>query len=119
MKLLSKFRWYLQQAFCPNCIPQEGVVEEINSLLPPSKRIRSINVLWDFNYVFKVGELDRRINLNPEIDMLDCDVTPSIFLNGRLQEGLGGRAYFKGFLKGYFEKKGDIKRSYFDEHFGL
>ena len=110
MKLLNKFRWYLQQAFCGGCIPQEGVVEEVNSLLPPNKRIRSINVLWDFNYDFK---------LNPELNMLKCDATPSIFLNGRLQEGHGGRAYFKGFLKGYFEKKGDIKRSYFDEYFDL
>ena len=110
MKLLNKFRWYLNQAFCGGCIPQEGVVEEVNSLLPPNKRIRSINVLWDFNYDFK---------LNPELNMLKCDATPSIFLNGRLQEGHGGRAYFKGFLKGYFEKKGDIKRSYFDEYFDL
>ena len=110
MKLLNKFRWYLNQAFCGGCIPQEGVVEEVNSLLPPNKRIRSINVLWDFNYDFK---------LNPELNMLKCDVTPSIFLNGRLQEGHGGKAYFKGFLKGYFERKGDIKRSYFDEYFSL
>ena len=110
MKLLNKFRWYLNQLLCSGCIPQEGVVEEINSLLPPSKRIRSINVLWDFNY---------GINLNPEINMLKSNATPSIFLSGNLQEGYGGRAYFKGFLKGYFEKKGDIKRSYFDDYFGL
>ena len=119
MKLLDKFRWYLNQMLCGGCIPQEGVVEEINSLLPPSKRIRSLNVLWDFNYVFKMGKSDRRINLNPEIDMLDCDSTPSIFLGGVLHEGYGGRAYFKSYLKGYLEKKGDIKKSYFDEYFGL
>src|SRR3990167_8464852 len=110
MSLLNKFRWYLQQPFCRGCQPQEGVVEEINSLLSPSKRIKIINVLWDFNY---------NINLNPEINMLNCDATPSVFLNGRLKEGHGGRAYFKEFLKGYFEKKGDIKKSYFDEYFGL
>ena len=110
MKLLDKFRWYLNQPLCSGCIPQEGVVEEVNSLLSPDKRIRNINVLWDFNY---------DINLNPELNMLDCNATPSIFLNGRLQEGHGGKAYFKGFLKGYFEKKGDIKKSYFDEYFDL
>jgi len=110
MKLLNRFRWYLQQSLCSGCIPQEGVVEEINIHLPPEKKIRSINVLWDFNY---------NINLNPEINMLNCDATPSIFLNGRLKEGHGGRAYFKGFLKGYFEKKGDIRKSYFDGYFDL
>ena len=110
MNLLNKFRWNIFSPFCSGCIPQEGVVEEINSLLPPNKRIRSINVLWDFNY---------NINLNPEVNMLDCNATPSVFLNGRLQEGHGGKAYFKGFLKGYFEKKGDIKKSYFDEYFSL
>ena len=110
MKLLDKFRWYLNQMLCHGCIPQEGVVEEINSLLPPSKRIRNINVLWDFNY---------DINLNPELRMIDANATPSIFLNGRLQEGHGGMAYFKSYLKGYFEKKGDIKKTYFDEYFGL
>ena len=92
--LLNKFRWNLYSPLCNGCIPQEGVVEEINSLLSPNKRIRNINVLWDFNY---------EINLNPEINMLNSNATPSIFLNGNLQEGFGGRAYFKGLLKGYFE----------------
>ena len=110
MNLLNKFRFYFNQMLCHGCIPQEGVIEEVNSLLPPNKRIRNVDVLWDFNYNFK---------LNPELEMIKCNATPSIYLGGRLQEGHGGRAYFKGFLKGYLERKGDIKKSYFDEYFGL
>lgn len=103
-------RWYIHQLLCAGCQLYEGVVEEINSLLKPEKRIRKVDVTWDFNYPF---------NLAPELKALKTDATPSLLLGNRLKEGYGGKSYLKGFLKGYLEKKGDIKRTYFDEHFGL
>lgn len=110
--MLNKIRWYINQLLCPNCELQEGVVEEMNSRVSPDKRIRSINVTWDFNkpYLF---------NFSPELKMVDADATPSLFLAGRMVEGYGGKSYLKSLLRGYFERKGDIRRTYFDEHFGL
>jgi len=92
----------------------EGIIAEINSLLKPEKRIRSVDVTYDFtSYGF---------NLAPELASLrekDVNATPSLLLGNRLKEGYGGIPYFKGFLRGYFERKGDIKKTYFDEFFGL
>ena len=108
--MINKIRMYLTQLLCPHCAENEGVVEEINSRLSPEKRIRNVNVTWDFNYNF---------NLNPISKVLDADSTPSTYLSGRLMEGTGGREYFKSFLKSYLERKGDIKKTYFDEYFDL
>ena len=105
-----EIRWYIRQLLCSGCQLYEGVVEEINTLLKPEKRIRGIDVTWDFNYDF---------HLAPELKSLKTDATPSLLLGNVLKEGYGGKPYFKSFLKGYLERKGDIKRTYFDEHFGL
>lgn len=89
---------------------QEGVIESINIKLPPEKRIRNINATWDFNY---------GINLSPETRTLNADATPSTYIAGRLVEGSCGKVYFNSLLRGYLEKRGDIKRTYFDEYFEL
>lgn len=100
----------MNHMFCHNCKDQEGVLEEVNSLVSPDKRIKNKNVFWNFNY---------GLELNQEVELLDCDATPSTYLAGTLLEGFGGREYFKSFLKGYLEGKGDIKKTFFDEHYDL
>lgn len=89
---------------------QEGIIEKINSRLAPGKKIKNVDVTWDFNYGF---------NFKPESRIVNTNATPSVYSNGTMVEGGGGRKYFESFLKGYLETKGDIKRTYFDEYYDL
>lgn len=87
---------------CPHCQQIHGVVEEFNFYLAPEKRINVVDVtsLWEFG-----------VDLEPIANYIDLKGTPTLFLGGKnpqVVEGITSRSYFKGFLKGYLERAGDI-----------
>ena len=96
------YRLFFVQRNCVHCKLIHGVVEEFNMFLKPGKQIKVIDVTdsWDYN-----------LNLMPIINHIDIKGTPTLYLGGEhpvLMEGITTRDYFKGFLKGYLEKAGDL-----------
>lgn len=100
-------RFYIEQINCPYCQELKSIVEDINILLSPEKRIRIIDATWDWGF---------GINLNPILNYVDIDATPSVYLDGNVYQGFTSREHLRGFLMGYLETIGDIKRKYFDEY---
>ena len=87
---------------CEHCKLIYGVAEELNVFLPPEKRIRIVDVThsWNFN-----------MDIEPIINYIELKGTPTLFLGGYnpiVVEGITTREYFKGYLKGYLEKVGDL-----------
>lgn len=96
------YRMLIIQRDCPHCKLIYGVAEEFNMFLSPEKRIRIVDVTdsWDYN-----------MNLEPITNHIDIKGTPTLYLGGEhpvLMEGITTRNYFKGFLRGYLEKMGDL-----------
>ena len=75
---------YIEQSSCVFCPDLKGVVEEINVLLAPEKRINIIDVTWDWGF---------NVILNPILNHVDIDATPTLYLDGRMYQGFAGREH--------------------------
>jgi hypothetical protein len=96
------YRLLIVQRDCVHCKLIYGVAEEFNVFLKPEKKIRIVDVSdnWNFN-----------VDLQPIVNHIDIKGTPTLYLGGEhpiLVEGVTTREWFKGFLKGYLEKAGDL-----------
>mgnify|MGYP001604644954 CR=1 FL=1 len=98
----NNHRMLFQRPGCPHCKLYLGVIEEINIFLNPEKRIRIIDVTEEWDLGVKTEEI---------ASYLDIKGTPTLYLGGKnpvVLEGVTTRPYLKGFLKGYFERLGEL-----------
>lgn len=88
-------RFLIVESGCPFCAKYFPVIQKINMLLSPERRIKIINV----------NELEWNINFSPIIDLVKWKGTPFLYISGIVSEGITTKEYAEGFLMAVLEKE--------------
>jgi len=95
----NTFRVFFYYVGCPYCLLCYGIIDKINSMVKPGKRIAIVNI-YSSDYRVKI---------------IQPDVVPFIYLDGFVIKGTTSREYIESFLYGYMKEQGDLieKKKYY------